>query len=77
MKPITLGVLIGLEVLLGKWSKDKTIGIEDAIGAFIIILFMMLLDNFGKNELGIKIGYIALLTTTIIYIPSIVKRLGY
>lgn len=76
MKPITAGTIMALEVMIGRWSKDKPLSIKDGIAGTVFLLMLMSLSS-ANAELGHRVALLAVLTVSIIYIPDIVKGFGF
>jgi hypothetical protein len=75
MNPVVVGVVTGITVVVGKWSKGKAPSIDNAIGVAGISIFLAIIDQ-ANEKLAANFGYLILLTTMIIYLPDIVKATG-
>jgi hypothetical protein len=75
MNPVVVGVVTGVTVVAGKWSKGKAPSIDNAIGIAGISIFLAIIDQ-ANEKLAANFGYLILLTTMIIYLPDIVKATG-
>jgi hypothetical protein len=70
-------VLTGVVVTVGQWAKEgKGPSIKIVVGA-TVLAFMLAGISAGNDELGSRFAALVLVGALMVYVPSIVKKLGY
>jgi hypothetical protein len=76
MSPTNSAVLTAGITIVGRWSQDKGPTFKLAIGAFVYAIILALIWD-ANEELASQMALLVLITAAFLYLPSIVKKLGY
>lgn len=73
----TSAVLTGVVATVGRYVKDKKWpNVKFIVGGGMYLLFLTAIDS-ARPDFAKQIGVLVLITTTLIYMASITKALGY
>ncbi len=76
MSPVATGLVAGALVIGGKWSQDKAPNIDNAVGIAGIAIGLALIEQ-ASERLANAFAALILVSLAIVYLPSIVKAVGF
>lgn len=76
LNPVTVAIVSGALVTMGKWSQNKTPNIDNAVGVAGIALGLAVLDQINE-ELGAAFAVLILVSIAMVHLPNIVKAAGF
>lgn len=75
MKPIPTAILVGVLVVLGKWARDKSPNIDNAIGVAGVAIGLAMIESVNA-KLAHAFGTLIFVSVLIVHFPKIVKETG-
>jgi hypothetical protein len=75
MNPVTVSLAVGVLVVLGKWSRDQSPNIDNAIGVAGVAIGLALLDQID-GRLSKAFGTLILVSVAVVHLPEIAKKAG-
>jgi phenolic acid decarboxylase len=74
----TTAVAVGTSgvAVAGRWSQDKPLDIKMAVGLGVYVLCLATFSAVDE-KMGLSFALISLFSATALYLPDIVKKLGY
>lgn len=75
MNPVTVSLAVGALVVLGKWSRDQSPNIDNAIGVAGVAIGLALLDQID-GRLSKAFGTLILVSVAVVHLPQIARKAG-
>lgn len=76
MNPVATGIVAGALIVGGKWARDQSPSIQNAIGIAGIALGLALLEQMSV-KLARAFAVLILISLAFVHLPTIVKSLGW
>jgi hypothetical protein len=76
MSPMNSAVLTAGITITGRWAQGKGPTFKLGIGAFVYAIILSLLWD-ANQELASQMALLVLISAAFLYVPAIVKKLGY
>ena len=76
MSPTNSAVLTAGLTITGRWAQGKGPTFKLAIGAFVYTIILSLIWD-ANQELASQMALLVLISAAFLYVPPIVKKLGY
>lgn len=75
MNPLGVALSVGAMVVLGKWARDQSPGVDNAIGVAGLAIGLTIIEEMNE-KLAAAFGVLVFVSVAIVHFPAIAKAAG-